>query len=520
VSVTTKPAEAGTPADKPAEAKKRTLWETVITSTPVLLTILATLLAGMSSSNMTRSMYFRSVAAQNESKGGNQWAFFQAKRIRGTTLEMTLATLGARPEGRRFSFAGFEKDAAAQAREYKTAQKEAERLVAALKSLPAGKAARSPEVEAALGLALLGQPAAPLVGAPVLAQAPVGEAANPGAEARKLQELVEKLAREAAEFPGKIKKAGDKPFSEDDLKKLEVADTPIKKIADAYPFLDGAAPLPYLAEEKKDVDEENAKREEKKEKKLRLTVLDALKVAEERINPTIPAVVQAILDRKHEAEIAKMMKDGAKDQGGRSMKKKGDEEVHKAVDLAEERGQKFDQLDGVLGDAGKAFRNLVGEEEKRAQDFHKAAKQAQEALYGLKQSPEADGKPDLAEAHTAAAALVAHSERLLTAAREQSLAYRTALIDYDARRYRREAEYNQGIGYLRDVQSKLAEMHSDDYLQASYMLFYCMLAAQAGVTIATFSLAVRQKSFLWALATAAGAGALVAAGSVLVGMMF
>src|SRR5439155_18192970 len=40
-------------------------------------------------SEMTRSMYYRSLAAQYQSKAGSQWAFFQAKRIRGTTLDAT-----------------------------------------------------------------------------------------------------------------------------------------------------------------------------------------------------------------------------------------------------------------------------------------------------------------------------------------------------------------------------------------------------------------------------------------------
>jgi hypothetical protein len=52
-----------------------------------MLTVMATILAGLSSSEMTQSMYFRSLAAQNQAKAGSQWAFFQAKRIRGTTME-------------------------------------------------------------------------------------------------------------------------------------------------------------------------------------------------------------------------------------------------------------------------------------------------------------------------------------------------------------------------------------------------------------------------------------------------
>ncbi|HTK76532.1 MAG TPA: DUF4337 family protein [Gemmataceae bacterium] len=61
-----------------------------LAAVPVALTVLATILAGLSSSEMTRSMYYRSLAAQDQSKAGSQWAFFQAKRIRGTTLDATV----------------------------------------------------------------------------------------------------------------------------------------------------------------------------------------------------------------------------------------------------------------------------------------------------------------------------------------------------------------------------------------------------------------------------------------------
>ncbi|HZT81958.1 MAG TPA: DUF4337 family protein, partial [Gemmataceae bacterium] len=82
---------SGTP---PAEGKPRkSLWDTILTATPVVLTVLATLLAGMSSSEMTQAQYHRSLAAQNQSKAGDQWGLFQAKRIRGTNLEMTVELL-------------------------------------------------------------------------------------------------------------------------------------------------------------------------------------------------------------------------------------------------------------------------------------------------------------------------------------------------------------------------------------------------------------------------------------------
>jgi hypothetical protein len=71
---------------KPPKSK----WETIITLTPVMLTLLATVLAGLSSSEMIQAQYYRSLAAQNQSKAGDQWGFFQAKRIRSTILDRLL----------------------------------------------------------------------------------------------------------------------------------------------------------------------------------------------------------------------------------------------------------------------------------------------------------------------------------------------------------------------------------------------------------------------------------------------
>jgi chemotaxis regulatin CheY-phosphate phosphatase CheZ len=62
---------------------------------PVALTVLATVLAGLSSSEMTQSMFHRSHAAQYQAKAGAQWGFFQAKRIRGTNLETSFDLLKA-----------------------------------------------------------------------------------------------------------------------------------------------------------------------------------------------------------------------------------------------------------------------------------------------------------------------------------------------------------------------------------------------------------------------------------------
>ena len=65
-------------------------WGKVLGATPIVMTVIATLLAGLSNSEMTKAQYARALAAQQQSKAGDQWAFFQAKRIRGAIQSGTL----------------------------------------------------------------------------------------------------------------------------------------------------------------------------------------------------------------------------------------------------------------------------------------------------------------------------------------------------------------------------------------------------------------------------------------------
>jgi len=76
-------------------------WGRILTATPVIMTIVATMLAGLASSEMTRAQYDRSLAAQQQSKAGDQWSYFQAKRVRGalqrSTLDILQGTMPVRP---------------------------------------------------------------------------------------------------------------------------------------------------------------------------------------------------------------------------------------------------------------------------------------------------------------------------------------------------------------------------------------------------------------------------------------
>jgi hypothetical protein len=66
-----------------------------------VMTVIATMLAGLSSSEMTQAQYDRSLAAQHQSKAADQWAFFQAKRLRSAvqlgTLDVVQASAQERP---------------------------------------------------------------------------------------------------------------------------------------------------------------------------------------------------------------------------------------------------------------------------------------------------------------------------------------------------------------------------------------------------------------------------------------
>jgi Domain of unknown function (DUF4337) len=68
-------------------------WGKMLSVTPVVMAVVATLLAGLASSEMTRAQYDRALAAQQQSKAGDQWSFFQAKRLQGALQRNALDLL-------------------------------------------------------------------------------------------------------------------------------------------------------------------------------------------------------------------------------------------------------------------------------------------------------------------------------------------------------------------------------------------------------------------------------------------
>jgi hypothetical protein len=68
-------------------------WGKILAATPIIMTVVATALAGLASSEMTHAQYDRALAAQLQSKAGDQWGYFQAKKMRSAMQHDTLDLL-------------------------------------------------------------------------------------------------------------------------------------------------------------------------------------------------------------------------------------------------------------------------------------------------------------------------------------------------------------------------------------------------------------------------------------------
>jgi hypothetical protein len=90
-----------------------TKWGKMLSATPVVMAVVATMLAGLASSEMTRAQYDRALAAQQQSKAGDQWSFFQAKRLRGAIQRNSIDLLQSTVELHPLNAAAL-KDAAEQ----------------------------------------------------------------------------------------------------------------------------------------------------------------------------------------------------------------------------------------------------------------------------------------------------------------------------------------------------------------------------------------------------------------------
>lgn len=98
-------------------------------------------------------------------------------------------------------------------------------------------------------------------------------------------------------------------------------------------------------------------------------------------------------------------------------------------------------------------------------------------------------------------------EKLMSGSPDTFRSFAAARLRYTAARYDMEAKLNQGVASMYEMQVRKQNIAAEKHHARSAKFFIGMLASQAGVIIATFSIAARKRNFLWSLAAAAGAGA-------------
>lgn len=398
----------------PVEPSKpaRTTWETVLTTTPVILTVLGTLLAGLSSSEMTLAQYHRSLAAQSQSKAGDQWGFFQAKRIRGQGLEATVELM---PVIGRFGTVSPETLQSAADRVVQRCQRaiqDAERLQQAINATEKGS--------------------------------------GPDGEARATAASLVRAAQEAKERAETTRKDLDHKLRE-------------PKTRSAFTYLRSTA------------------------------------MPETRDLPTDPKVeelLRDIADRKPEREVVS------------AVTQMPEEQVQQALEDAEANARSCERAGKPVSRSLEELIRVLNADATAAALLHAAVRSITDALLDLPERKES------AEVRAALDAMTRSATAVRTAAEELMATFSAARLDYEARRYRREASYNQTVAGVHEILVRKQGAASERHRERSKKFFYGMLCAQAGVAIASMALAARLKSVLWALAGVAGLGALLFSGYV------
>jgi hypothetical protein len=398
---------------------KKSGWEAVLTATPVVLTVVATILAGLSTSEMTLAQYHRSLAAQNQSKASDQWGFFQAKRLRGTAMENAFDLLPpkARPE-----------------------RIEADDLEAASRRLM-------------LTLQRAGKEATKFSDA--------AEAQTKGADGEPVRQETTKLKtkiQESAQLASMLDQQLHKELAKEEMRT-------------AFEYL-SVKKLPEVEDDKWE-------------------------------NAEINHASQAIADRIDEKELDPILR--------RILPA----DLQRAIDTAEKNARRFEEAGKPVSKSLDQLGNVVNQQVSIAASFHKAIGLMHNVAANAS-TPTADKSSDKSslDPQSAFNSLDQSDAAVQAAAEDLDHLFKAGRFSYHARRQRRESDYHLKTAGLYEIQVRLNSFTSDRHRTRSKLFFFGMLAAQAGVTIASLSLAVHKRNILWALAGLAGLAAVIFSGYV------
>jgi hypothetical protein len=386
--------------------KPASKWNSILTATPVILTVLATLMAGLSNSEMTLAQYHRSLAAQNQSKAGDQWNFFQAKRIRGTNLEMTIDLLHVSSQPGPCDAAVLESSCDRLLQEFRRALPAAAKLGSAGASLqPAGGSLQQ--------------------------------------KAAKVAEVAQNSMKTTEQARDRIHQELGRPDAQEALACLNSGKLPAVSISRAD---DG----------------------------------------------TIVQALRAIRERRSEGDTMAIVRQIP------------DEAIQHAIEITEANVQTVEQADKPVSDALARIDGLIQDQVAAGRRFVRAVRELEEALDDL--APASKSSTEVQAATATLTRCAANARRI---GDDLGLDFKAGQHGYTARRYEREARCNEEAAALYEVQVRKNSFSSERHRLRSKHFFYGMLAAQAGVTIGTFSLALKHKSVLWSLASLAGLGAIL-----------
>jgi hypothetical protein len=389
----------------------RSSWDTLVASTPVVMSVMATVMAGLSSSEMIRAQLTRSLAAQAQSRAADQWAFFQAKRTRGTAMEMTVDLLHALATPSRIDVQGLKDASGRLADEMQRLHKDALALKEAL------------------------------------AKAGTNGTTRLHAAADRLGRVTEKPAKEAAALRDRLAET------------LAAGDV---RRSFAYLASDDLPESPVLP-----------------------------------IDPRIDSIVVQLEERRPDGELAPKIR-------ALSL-----QDIQDALDVSDANRVAFERVGKPVANLLRSLDKLIEEQVLRVRPVQRAVREVSVALADLPARGEGPG-----DVQAAGHALLRTAAGVKSAAEDLNGDFKAAKHDYNARRYRREAEFNKEVAGLLDIEVRRYSLEADRLRERSKHFFYGMLGAQAAVTIASLSLAVRKRSLFWALAAAAGLGALLFGGYV------
>jgi Domain of unknown function (DUF4337) len=409
-----------------APTPRKSFWDTVLTSTPVALTVVATILAGLSSSEMTRAQYHRSLAAQEQSKTSDEWAYFQAKKYRATYSAGTAAQLQLQSSRQPITVAALTTLFDHLADVLLSLDAWARQLFEGLKDMPR---------------------------------------TLPDGKASRLTRMLDRAVH----------------YRKGVWERLEAVQAAKDNFARQVQQADGSSALALLASGE-------------------LPTVGAAAAPDlmkdlAAINPRLPEACAAIDNRRPKEELNPLCNQIS------------EKDVRAALDAVTDEAKRFDDAQEPVNQALDRIGRLVDDglaalawAREETSNLHREAGITTAKNEEGVQTNVADRARELAEESAAA-------ER-------RAADFGTARLRYNARRYNYEARTNQVSAWLHEIQVEKSSLTSERHRYRSSLFFFGMLAAQAGVTIATITLALRRRSIFWALATLAGLTAVALGGYV------